>query len=265
MTDYTISPPASEILARAAPPLFSLLDRTGDGDALILGGGTALAARWGNHRRSTDVDLCLPRDVFDRHADKIPELLTANFIDAVRFIPAVNPGINGRFREGEFSIATAPPLLPDIIPSENDADRDALWGIRLEPTAEVLAKKLFFRMGARRKFVSRDLYDILTAAEEDPDALQRALSTLDPAIRHSLVETVSRLGAEAAKLGRALTDVHRPEWLNDLGNRASQLIAEGAGPTPVMPEPQPRFKPEPPKTNDNDDLLDWQKTPTPFD
>ncbi len=138
-------------------------------------------------------------------------------------------------------------------------------GIRLEPTAEVLAKKLFFRMGEKEKFISRDLYDIRTAAEEDPDALQRALSTLDPAIRYSLVETVSRLGAEATKLGRSLTDVHRPEWLNDLANRASQLIAEGAAPAPVMPESQARFKSEPPKTNDNDDLLDWQKTPTPFD
>lgn len=44
MTDYTISPPASEILARAAPPLFSLnfMERFND-DFLF---GSALARGW---------------------------------------------------------------------------------------------------------------------------------------------------------------------------------------------------------------------------
>ncbi|MCY4198062.1 MAG: nucleotidyl transferase AbiEii/AbiGii toxin family protein [Rhodobacteraceae bacterium] len=261
MTDYTIGPPASEILARAAPPVLALLDRTGHGDALILGGGTALAARWGNHRRSTDIDLCLARNIFDKYFDQIAVQLAKNFVGAVKVVDAINPGITARSMEGEFSIATSPPLLPEIVPAEMDADRDAVWGIRLEPTAEILAKKLFHRMGEKEKFVSRDLYDIRTAAEEDPDALQRALATLVPAIRNGLVKTVSGLGAQAAKLGRPLTDVHRSDWLPDLGEVAGRIIAEGPTRTPVAPELQLRATPKPHPSKDEDDLLDWQKPP----
>ena len=35
------------------------------------GGGTVLAARWGAHRRSDDIDVFMPKEVFDRNFDAI--------------------------------------------------------------------------------------------------------------------------------------------------------------------------------------------------
>ena len=59
MTGLAVPPPADAILERLGPPLLKLFDR----DDVRIGGGTALAARW-QHRRSTDIDLCVAPELF---------------------------------------------------------------------------------------------------------------------------------------------------------------------------------------------------------
>ena len=47
-----------------------------------------------------------------------------------------------------------------------------------ETTAEILAKKLRFRMARDKELLPRDLYDIAVASQRDPAALQIALDAL---------------------------------------------------------------------------------------
>ena len=103
----------------------------------------------------------------------------------------------------------------------------------MEESAEVLAKKLRLRMYGHGEFVSRDFYDICTAAEEAPLQLRRALSALSPRQRDELGEEIKRFGGRAHRLGRPLLKVHRPEWLNDLAVRCAELVLNGPTPEPA--------------------------------
>jgi len=118
VTVFAIPAPARALLTRAAAPLVQCLDAVGRDDALVLGGGTALAARW-QHRQSTDIDLWLPDNLFFQHQAYLVELLQKTFQvhahiqerdDGTRTLAGITP-------EGEFTIWTVPPLLPAIIPS----------------------------------------------------------------------------------------------------------------------------------------------------
>jgi len=236
VTVFAIPAPARALLTQAAAPLVQCLDAVGRDDALVLGGGTALAARW-QHRQSTDIDLWLPDTLFFQHQAHLVELLQKTFQvhahiqerdDGTRTLAGITP-------EGEFTIGTVPPLLPAIIPSAVAAERDAEWGIRLEPVAETLAKKLRWRMAQNDTIVARDLYDIVTASREDPVALDQALGTLARSMRLDIADRIVEIGPSANQAGRPLTGVHRPDWQRDLVALAVPLIADG----PNLPPPSP--------------------------
>ena len=103
----------------------------------------------------------------------------------------------------------------------------------MEEAAEVLAKKLHFRMYGHGEFVSRDFYDICTAAEKAPSQLQRALSALSPRQRDELEEEIRGFGGHAHMLGRPMLKVHRPEWLNGLEVRTADLVLNGPAQEPA--------------------------------
>jgi len=113
--------------------------------------------------------------------------------------------------------------------------RDAEWGIRLEPVAETLAKKLRWRMAQNDTIVARDLYDIVTASREDPVALDQAFGTLTGSMRLDIADRIVEIGPSANQAGRLLTGVHRPDWQRDLVALAVPLIADGPG----LPSPSP--------------------------
>ncbi|MCY4007789.1 MAG: DUF86 domain-containing protein [Rhodobacteraceae bacterium] len=53
----------------------------------------------------------------------------------------------------------------------------------------------------------------------------------------------------------------------ELHKTVGQLLSELSSPSPSeehKTSPQPATQPEPPKTNDDDDLLVWQQPPDPF-
>ena len=87
------------------------------------------------------------------------------------------------------------------------------------------------------EFVSRDFYDICTAAEQEPRALARAKEVLTPSEKREIADEIFNLGTRAPNLGRPLVDVHRPEWLPSLARRTADLLL--IAPKPV-PEPAPR-------------------------
>ncbi len=63
---YAIPSPAKEIMNQMAPILLGICSA----EQIILGGGTALAARW-NHRRSTDIDLFMNYKDFESIRDSL--------------------------------------------------------------------------------------------------------------------------------------------------------------------------------------------------
>ncbi len=223
MSEFEILPPADAILRQIAPALLQVLD---PGDILI-GGGTALTARW-QHRQSADIDLTVPATAIGREGDRIQALLKAASVTNIRH---GRGWLNGMCADGEFSMSTTTPLLPALTEL---ADRESCFGLGLEPTAEILARKLKLRMYGNGEFVSRDFYDICTAGERDRDGLELALSDISVEMRAEIAREIASLGPQAARLGRPLTGVHRPSWLGNLGERAAELI--------VPPHPVPRHR-----------------------
>ena len=216
MSGFCVLPPADAILEQVAP----LLLQTFASKDIAIGGGTALAARW-CHRQSTDIDMTVPHDMFIGVRVQLAERLTASSLTGIRH---GQDWLNGETTEGEFSIATIAPLLPHpSVPS----DHETMFGLLLDPTSEILARKLRLRIYGNGEFVSRDFYDICTAAERDPVALDQALSTLSAGERIDIAEEIASLGAKAASSGRELKDVHRPHWLPSLASRTAELIVDG--------------------------------------
>ena len=141
-----------------------------------LGGGTALAARW-QHRHSTDVALFVDAADYEglfKSEQRFRADLDLHARSARNIV--IEPGFaricltDG----GEISVSTSPSLTAH--PVSGDTVRGT--SVRLETTAEILAKKLRYRMIQNAQFVPRDLYDISFARRNDPTALQTALSTL---------------------------------------------------------------------------------------
>lgn len=176
MAEYDLPAGPAELFAAVRNTLGEYL---GGEHHMRLGGGTALAARWA-HRHSTDVDLFIAathyqrlferRDAFQRDAE---DRLSASAV-------AIEEGLVALFirqgdHTGEITLATTPSLTP--LPHSVDTVRGTR--VPLETSAEILAKKLRYRMVLREQFVPRDLYDIAVAHERDRGALTRALGVID--------------------------------------------------------------------------------------
>ena len=216
MSVHSIPQPALAILDRVGPALLALMST----EDIAIGGGSALAARWG-HRKSTDIDITIPAHVFRDAQDRLLTRLAAASFGQIRH---GRGWLHGLCPEGEFSIATTEPLLSLAGPP----DRESRFNLTLEPVAEILGRKLRLRMYGNGEFVARDLYDLCTAGNNDPAALDRALSLLTADMRGELVAELTGLGPDAARRGRDLTGVHRPEWLADLGQRVAELLKPDA-------------------------------------
>ena len=161
-----------------------------------LGGGTALAARW-HHRHSTDVDLFVdPKDYGElfRNEQQFRTDLERHAPSAQNVV--IEPGyarivlMDG----GEISISTSPSLTS--YPVSKDTVRGT--SVPLEATAEILAKKLRYRMIQNAQILPRDLYDIAFARRSASVALHTALTTLK-------VEHLQDIDAELGYL--------RPGWM----------------------------------------------------
>ena len=171
--------PQTALLRRA----LLCLDGIAAPDDCVLGSGTALAARW-RHRLSVDIDLFTSepsyrriRPALDRRAERWKSDAT---FDEVRIHPSV---IHCHLSDGlAFSIAGSDDVT--VRPLSNE--REAATGVRLQSTAEIIARKIRARMINRESYVVRDAYDVVCCLEFDPQGLAVALGALTHGERAAL-------------------------------------------------------------------------------
>lgn len=175
--------------ARAMGPAVELLSRWVDPKHLRLGGGTALDARW-HHRDSTDLDFfCASEHANGLFYARMDELKN----DLRRFAAA------GRIsREGllvtqrtivHFLVGNTPVSFGRVLGFHGDP-RDEVedsTGVVLSGTRDILAKKMFNRLGDGGQLVDRDAYDFAVAGTLAPNDLAYAWNLLhDEAKQHVL-------------------------------------------------------------------------------
>ena len=175
MAEYHLPAGPAELLETARQTIGKYL---GGEHHLCLGGGTALAARWG-HRHSTDVDLFVTPGAFKglfENRDAFRRELYAMVAEPASI--HVNEGfakiLVGKAGQ-EISIDTSEPRTDD--PRSDDTVRGT--NIPLETNGEILAKKIRYRMLGNAEIVPRDLYDIAVSRRLDPGALKTALEGID--------------------------------------------------------------------------------------
>ncbi|EHK64067.1 nucleotidyl transferase AbiEii/AbiGii toxin family protein [Achromobacter arsenitoxydans] len=185
----------------------------GDSFQPVLGGGTRLMLAL-EHRISDDIDL---------------------FVDSPGWLPYVSPRLNDmfedelagynednahvklRFAEGEIDFVVAAPLLPDAPNIWNPPAAETRFP--LEPPAEVLAKKLFFRGWA---LTARDLFDWVVLQTEAPHGaipeqalaslLKAKLEGLDAALTHMVQRPSQRIAWDRIR-AHQLPDLDRTaQW-----------------------------------------------------
>ena len=151
----------------------------GGEENIRFGGGTALATRWA-HRHSVDVDLFVKTEAYRHFRSNTGGTFTLD-LTAQAPVERINIGRDGaevsfHGLPGHVSIAPARGLPAD--PRSSDTPRGT--GLPFETTAEILGKKLLYRMGRQKDIISQDLYDLATAQNRDPAALRTALAEVDP-------------------------------------------------------------------------------------
>jgi len=140
---------------------------------LVLGGGTALAARWA-HRHSTDVDLAVDHDIHHRLPASGFRDDLARHIDGRAYL-TIHQGLTRiDLPAGEVTIDSSYPATSH--PHSADTVRGTRIGVHT--SAEILARKLVYRVLGESVFLSRDLYDLAVARHQDPAALKTAFDTV---------------------------------------------------------------------------------------
>ncbi len=160
------------------------------GKDLVLGGGTALAARWA-HRVSTDVDFFLPPSTLQLLSqDEIQKVTdTLLEIEGVRkdrtwcSPVAINCEISGVPVSVREMMSYRPPT--HTLASKN--------GPPLQDTADILLGKLRHRMATTGRFAIRDLFDINVAYQIEPDTIQHAVAQLTDREFQNIVAGIKRL------------------------------------------------------------------------
>ncbi len=174
-----------------------------------MGGGSILAASW-NHRRSTDIDLFFDRGAtpafpLDRIMDDFRAAAATGEVSDLRLYPH---GLLWTRRGVPMSLFEASRLAVDdqAVPTVLGV------GIPAEGAAEILAKKVRARMLRGQQYLARDMYDLLVAHVEDPNAAARVFECLADEERAML-----RYDATHAPLpgnaGRAILDPAYPALL----------------------------------------------------
>ena len=191
---------ARQVLERLEDQELALLGRT----AAALGGGTALAARWQDHRESRDLDIFIPAARFDA---LFPLINNMQMAMQARLDPTIEPRQWTNHQAGVLVIrVTSPDADVELIRDPHRSlTRDWTHGeetvegttrrLKTVSTIAVLQRKLENRIHA---LAERDLYDVAWAARFERPALDEALDRCSyPTIRHfaRLLENLTEVPA----------------------------------------------------------------------
>ena len=159
--------------------------------AYVLGGETALAARW-KHRHSTDIDLFIENEEFEtiylENSAKICATLEEQVkCGEIQEFTCGSDAISIKFSPNESMSLVSSLALTDE-PLSNEYEEKT--GVRLESTAEILAKKVFVRMNWRGRYPARDVYDLVVAKYLEPNACDKAFRSIADTERHRIAQTI---------------------------------------------------------------------------
>lgn len=202
---------------------------------MSLGGGTALAARWG-HRHSTDVDLFTDQESYTRlwqRRDAFRRAVAQRARPRELSVRRWNTKIV--LQEGEITLFTNPPLTDQ--PRSSDTVRGT--SVPLETSAEILAKKLGGRMLDMGQLLARDLYDFAVARHHDPAAVQNAVKNIDPSDLKQLKRELDALPKDWARSPRQrplIRPSHQAEAANPAPFVRDQILREILARTSPRPD-----------------------------
>jgi len=186
-----------KILASAVT-IFEDLERKGFGSPdVVMGGGTVLMFRF-EHRLSKDID-------FFMHDVQWLSLLTPRLNDATAamitdYVEQPN-GVKLVLPHGDIDFVVAHPVTEaKAVAALEFMGRTFL----LEPTEEILAKKLFYRAA---RFQPRDVFDLVVAAELDRQATVRAVAAAASRIDVVLRSLERMLPLPAAEMSRQILPI----------------------------------------------------------
>ena len=186
-----------KVLFRRALKILDAAAKSGERlDGWSFGGGTVLMRRF-RHRVSRDVDIFVPDPQYlgylsPRLNDTADEL-TSRYLETAAAVKLY-------FAEGEIDFIASVPLTDSPHLAEVVEGRK----VRVETTAEILAKKVWHRGHA---FTARDIFDFALATRHDPAAvasLRPILRKRRKAIRERIAS--SRLALRTAFEGLARLD-----------------------------------------------------------
>ena len=204
----------------AAAQLNAPADRGARRRSYEIGGGSILAARW-QHRDSYDIDLTTT----DPNG-AIAETIATNGGLATAIHGVLNP--QSSMHRAVISTHEGTLDVTKMRPKRDGEQRTAIVNGRPETvlsTAQIIEGKL----ARAREVIARDVYDVVTARELDPDGLEQACGNLaarEAEAIATLWNTQSkRLEAEGQEKIRTL-DGKMPGNLKDLGLHGAQAIQE---------------------------------------
>ena len=155
-----------------------------------LGGGTALEARW-HHRTSTDLDFfALGRHadtVFHERLDDMKADLARAALDGV--IAEQGIRLTARtivhFRVGDTPVSFG---RVDVFHGDPRDEAEHDTGVILSGTRDILAKKMYNRLGCNQLATERDAYDFAVARTAAPDDLAYAWSLMSTEMKTSTLD-----------------------------------------------------------------------------
>lgn len=194
-----------------------------------LGGGTALEARW-HHRSSTDLDFFFsPGEapssaLFHKDFDGLRMDLHRLVRDGV--IAQEGILLNGRDHI-QFRIGGTPVSLVRTQSFHSDPREEVEYetGVTLSGTRDILAKKMFNRLGINRITTERDAYDFAVARTLAPDDLAYAWAIMSDDMKQGAIRAYRDLADGGTRTdSQALTDPEYSHIAADLWHRVYRLL-----------------------------------------
>lgn len=194
----------------AIAPALDALAKWFDLDAAVIGGGTALEARW-HHRRSTDIDLFVPVPYL-AGVMRLPERAVESAFRAWS-----GSGTESAFGPSHlhFMMSGVPVSLSGTSgfwQEDHDPCAEFSTGIPLAPSADILLRKMQGRTLAQGRAVPRDAYDFVVGQALDPVAFRDAVAQLDEDQTEAIARILER-DASVAPDERGIDDPAYPDIL----------------------------------------------------